>query len=170
MIKNNIYIYEKDYQKLYKYKIDCNFLTFELFQSVNTFLFENSQYKLVHTDSHFTEHIPMIVVNSDEGEIISACEILYNPATNIAEIYNVCVNVSYRRQGQVKELLNFIFYLYEYNKFNLWIAVALNNPMYSIVTRIYINAGFTDNVGLNSITPSGILYSHGFLELYKLIK
>lgn len=170
MIKNNIYIYEKDYQKLEQYKVDCDFLTFELLQTINTFLFENCQYQLVHTDSHFKEYIPMIVVISNHGEIISVCEILYNPTTNLAEIYNVCVNLAYRRQGHVKELLEFIFHLQEYNKFNLWIAVALNNPMYSIVTSIYINAGFTDNVRLGSTTPSGIHYSQGFIELYKLIK
>lgn len=168
MMKNNVYIYEKDATYLDNYKIDYDFITLDVLQKVNDFLHDNCKYKLVHNDHHFDKYIPIIVVLSQEGQILTACEILHNPETRLAEIYNVGVLLSQRRQGHVKELLKFLFSLQKYLHADYWIAVALNNPMYSIATGIYARAGFNDKVGLHSVTPSGILYPLGFMQFYKL--
>lgn len=168
MIKNNVYIYEKDALYLDNYKIDYDFITLDLLQKVNNFLYDNCKYKLVHNDHHFNKYIPIIIVISKDGVILSACELLHNPETRLTEIYNVSVLLTQRQQGHAKELLKFLFIFQTYLQTDYWIAVALNNPMYSIATGIYTRAGFTDKIGLNSITPSGIVYPLGFMQFYKL--
>ena len=50
---------------------------------------------------------------------------------------------------------------------DLWIAVATNNGMYDVATKIYQDCGFTDDIQNKYWTPSGIIYEKGFLEMYR---
>jgi len=170
MIECKIYIYKEDYKYLQKYTVEWDFVNSDLLQKINQHLYDNCKYKLVHDNKYFKNHIPIIIAITVDKYIVATCEILYNLSYNLAEIYNICVNIMYRKQGYVKKLLAFIFEFQYHLKCDLWIAVASTNPMYKIVNKIYMDAGFIDDVKINSITPSGILYPDGFIEFYKRYK
>lgn len=167
MIEYKICIYKEDYKYLQKYSNTWSFINSELLQEINQHLYNNCKYTLVHDNIYFKNHIPIIIVITIDKYIVATCEILYSISNNLAEIYNICVNITCRQQGYVKKLLAFIFELQMTIKCDLWIAVASTNPMYKIVNRIYMDAGFIDDIKINSVTPSGILYPDGFIEFYK---
>lgn len=134
---------------------------------LNNFLQENAQYMLVFMDTHFKEYIPIIVSKVVDDNIVIMFEFLYNPVTNLAEIYNICTHIQYRRQGYAKGLNKAFDVLQNMLQCNLWIAVALNNPMYKIAVDTYINMGFINDVKITYKTPSDIMYPSGFMEMRK---
>lgn len=150
-------------------KLSCNLIDDELTLLLNKFLYFSCKYLLVNDDTHFKNYIPIIVVIvSEEGDILGLCELLYSRELNLLEIYNICIHPKERRKNHCKNLLDYILTSIQPTlKCDLWIAVSATNPMYDIAIQIYQNSGFTDNIKKNMITPSGILYEYGFLEMYK---
>ena len=71
----------------------------------------------------------------------------------------------HRKQGHAKGLNQVFNELQELLKCDLWIAVALNNPMYDIASDIYLKMGFISSVKIAYKTPSEIYFPIGFLEL-----
>lgn len=164
-----LFVYQKHINVHPINKLSCQLINDDLTLLLNKFLYFSCKYLLVNTDSHFTNYIPIIlVILSEEGNILGLCELMYNSEINLLEIYNICIHPKERRKNHCKNLLDYILTsIQPILKCDLWIAVSTTNPMYDIATRIYQNSGFTDDVKKNMITPSGILYENGFLEMYK---
>jgi ribosomal protein S18 acetylase RimI-like enzyme len=166
-----LFIYEEDRIHV-PTPLKVNFLTFDLKNTLNKFLYFSSQYLLVHKDSYFKNYIPIVLVtHNEDGAIYGMCELLWNKETNTIEIYNVCVLPDQRSKGHCKNLINYILeHIQPILNCDLWIAVSYINPMYDIVVNIYKNLGFTDLIQTNITTPSGIEYNRGFMELFKFKK
>jgi len=166
-----LFIYEKDKDELPQ-ELGVKYISDELKSMLNRFLYYSSQYLLVHKDVYFENHIPIILVTHDEeGRLYGMCELLWNKNTSLIEIYNVCVFPEQRGKGHCNNLIKYIIdTIQPILNCDLWIAVSYINPMYDIVVEIYKKLGFTDLIQTNIITPSGILYGHGFLELSKFKK
>lgn len=147
----------------------CKILHPTLIDTLNKFLFYSARYLLIYTDSHFQNYIPMVlVIGTDNGDIMGICELLLHPKTKLLEIYNVCVHPKERRKNYCKELMQYITNIIQPTlECDLWIAVATNNEMYDVATKIYQDCGFTDNIRNTYLTPSGIIYEKGFLEMYR---
>ncbi len=162
-----LYIFEK-HIPLFS-QLNYNIVNEHLLNVLNSFLYNSCKYLLIYQDSHFKDYAPIFLVHHNgDGNIISMCELFYNPTTNLLEIYNICVCPSERRKNNCNKLLTYILEIIQpILKCDLWIAVSAINPMYSIATEIYHKAGFTDDVKKNYITPSKIVYENGFLEMYK---
>lgn len=149
------------------FSFEWSILTADLIYEFNTFLYTNCKYLLIYHDKHFLEYLPIIIINKENDEIKSIFEFLYNPQTNIGEIYNVCVKISSRRNGYAKKLNTVFKILQDILKCDLWIAVSFNNPMYTFVLEMYKKMGFMDDIKSNTYTPSKIYYPTGFTELWK---
>lgn len=137
---------------------------------MNNYLRDNCQYMLIFMDYHFKKYIPIIVTNTIDDQIVILFEFMYNPETNIAEIYNICTHLEYRRNGYAKGLKNVFDSLQNVLTCDLWIAVASNNPMYQIAVDIYIKMGFVHDIKVSYKTPSDVFYPAGFIEMRRNYK
>jgi hypothetical protein len=163
------YIYLKEkFPNMNWLKLDVNMAI-----KLNNFLHDNCQYMLIFMDSNYRDYIPIIVTKEIDDDIIIMCEFMYNPKTNMAEIYNIGTNIVYRQRGHAKGLNTVFTDLQHMLECDLWIAVALNNPMYKVASDIYLNMGFIDDVKISYKTPTGVLYPPGFMEMkrhYEILK
>lgn len=167
----NLFIYKDNIDDI-PIKLIGGYINDKLLSTFNNFLYFSSEYLLVHNDSHFKNHIPiMLVTHNEEGKIWGMCELLWDKEKSIIEIYNVCIHPNERKKNHCKNLiLHILNEIQPIMNCDLWIAVSYTNPMYEIVVNIYKNLGFTDLIQTNMYTPSNILYKFGFLELYKFKK
>lgn len=140
----------------------------ETLNKMNQFLLDNCKYMLIFMDYHFKEYIPILVTREIDDNIVIMFEFMLNVDTMMAEIYNICTHVLYRRKGYAKDLNKVFTELQNLIQCDLWIAVALNNPMYKIAIDTYVKMGFIDDIKIKYTTPSNIKYPDGFVELKRM--
>lgn len=151
-------------------KMDWEKMDVKVAVKLNEFLQQNCQYNLVFMDSHFKNYIPIIVAKEIDDNVIIMFEFLYNIEKNLGEIYNICTHILHRKNGHAKGLKQVFDELQSALKCDLWIAVALNNPLYDIATDIYLKMGFISDIKVSYKTPSEISFPIGFLGMNKYYK
>lgn len=160
----NSYMYLKEkYPNVNWQKMDVNVAI-----KLNEFLQQNCQYTLVFMDSHFKGYLPIIVSKEIDDNVVIMFEFLYNVEKNLGEIYNVCTHLLHRKQGHANGLKQVFDELQDLLKCDLWIAVALNNPLYNIASDIYLKMGFISELKVAYKTPSEINFPIGFLEMKRI--
>lgn len=168
----NFYLPPPSYTYLKEKFANMNWLKLDVDMAIklNNFLHDNCQYMLIFMDSNYKDYIPIIITKEIDSEIIVMCEFMYNREKNMAEIYNVGTHIVHRQRGYAKGLNKVFTELQHMLRCDLWIAVALNNPMYKVASDIYLNMGFTNDVKVSYKTPTGIIYPPGFMEMKRNYK
>lgn len=109
------------------------------------------------------------IILTDKNMIIYAfAELIYNMQSNRIEIYNVCTNDAYRRQGKATILLKAINMLVEkmQNVTELYLGVMLNQNInqFSQKVKLYAKAGFTNKLNVTKKTFSGLNIDHLMMQ------
>lgn len=135
----------------------------------NTFLQYHAKFNLVFSEPQFTSrHHPIIVTTENpSGTVVAMAEVMYDPAKGLAEIYNVCTHLDYRSRGYASGLRHAFDAIQTHIGCDMWLAVAMDNPMYHIAMRTYIHMGFNHGMRNGYVTPSGVVIPSGFTELFR---
>lgn len=168
----NFYLPPNSYTYLKEIYSDIDWKKMDVSTAIklNEFLQQNCQYTLVFMDSHFKGYIPIIVSKEIDDQVVIMFEFLYSIEKNQGEIYNICTHLLHRKQGHARGLNQVFNTLQNLLKCDLWIAVALNNPLYDVATDIYLKMGFVSSVKFAYKTPSEINFPIGFLEMKRTFK
>lgn len=87
---------------------------------------------------------PLSYIEGNSEKILGLANVILFVREGLAEIYNVCTLKQARGTGVAKTIFEKIAKNYIYD--TMWLAVALSNPLFETVVRLYAKAGFGEPV------------------------
>lgn len=119
-------------------------------------------FSLLENRSPYVDEFVAVATTNVLEDVVAMMLIRVYHNLQLIELYNVCVDSSYRGKGIASKLLKSLQQYILYSK--VWLGVDLSNPLYSQVVSVYAKNGFmTRNIANKS--PSGSIFNYEFVEM-----
>ena len=148
--------YLNDYNPIYKQLYEIGFECSSVFSPCQGYESDCDGYVVMYVDGAKDLKMTFDLLQEMASKITSYLVILPFPKIGVMEVYDVCSSVKYRGTGHVQHLIKSIKKTVRSDVYKtIWLGIKLDNSMWGIILRVYVNNGFVDPK-LTRVTPGGM--------------